>query len=126
MLALLGKYAIKLAFISLAVGILVYSTLHEFIVSQIRSGILDYAVLSSPNAGSWPGFIDSRDPTGPFVLSTFYVYNVTNPDEILAGGKPKLQTIGPLVYHYINTKHNISWENYGDDLLYKEYQRNFP
>lgn len=107
-------------------GLLCYASLHDLIVSAIRAGILQYAVLSSPSAGSYPGFMDSRDPSGPSVYSYFYLFNITNTEEILAGGKPKLDTIGPLVYLYHNTKHNVSWENYGDDLLYKEYQRNFP
>ena len=111
---------------ALLLGLVCYSVLHDFIASKIREGILSYAVLSSTSAGSWSGFMDSRDPSGPFVISTFYVYNITNPHEVLYGGKPQLQTIGPPVYHYINTKHNVSWENFGDDLLYKEYQRNFP
>jgi hypothetical protein len=58
------------------VGLLVLAVLQPFVVAKIRAGILQYAVLNSSSAGSWPGFLDSNDPTGPEVLSVFYVFNV--------------------------------------------------
>ena len=106
-------------------GVLCYSTLHSYISAQIRAGILSYAVLSSPAAGQWKGFVDSRDPSGPAVVSVFYLYNYTNPEEVINGGKPNLATIGPLTYTYVNTKHDISWDADGDEIVYTEYQRFF-
>ena len=107
----------------LLTGLTLYSVLHPYIASRIRSGLLAYSVLSSPSAGQWKGFVDSRDPTGPTVLSTFYFYDYLNPEEVLAGGKPIVQAVGPMVYSYINTKHNVSWDSFGDELVYTEYQR---
>ena len=112
-------------YVFIVLGVVVYSVLHDYIAAQIRAGVLKYAVLSSPSAGQWGGFVDSRDPSGPEVLSVFNFYDITNPDEVVAGGKPKVNTIGPLTYKYVNTKHNISWQSDGDIIEYTEYQRFF-
>ena len=109
----------------LLAGVTLYGVLHPYIASRIRSGLLAYSVLSSPSAGQWKGFVDSRDPSGPAVVSVFYFYNCTNPAEVLNGGKPNLATVGPLTYTYVNTKHNISWDANGDEIVYTEYQRFF-
>ena len=106
-------------------GLLCYFALHAYVTAQIRAGILAYAVLTSPSAGQWKGFVDSRDPSGPAVVSIFYFYDYQNPDEVLAGGKPIVKTVGPLTYNYVNTKHNISFDSNGDEIVYTEYQRFF-
>ena len=107
------------------IGVLCYTALHAYISAQIRAGVLAYAVLSSPSAGQYKGFVDSRDPTGPAVVSIFYFHDYLNPEEVMAGGKPRLRTVGPLTYNYVNTKHNISWDSNGDEIVYTEYQRFF-
>jgi hypothetical protein len=128
--------------------------LQPFVVAQIKAGILGYQVLNSTSAGAWPGFLDSADPTAGKVYSVFYMYNarlyffartplcfrffaprlpphphapqITNPNEVLAGAKPNLTTIGPLNYLYRNTKHELQFDNDNAELVYKEYQRFEP
>lgn len=42
----------------------------------------------------------SRQP----ITTSFYIFNVTNPDEILKGAVPKLQELGPYTYEVIGAK----------------------
>jgi hypothetical protein len=40
---------------------------------------------------------------------TFYVYNVTNPADVLRGAKPNVSELPALVYDYHSLKLNVSW-----------------
>lgn len=33
-----------------------------------------------------------------------YVFNISNPDEVMAGGKPKLQEIGPYYFESVHVQ----------------------
>lgn len=67
--------------------------------------------------------MDNRDPSAGHVTAKFYMYNLTNVHEFLKGAKPQLTEVGPLTYKYINTKHNVSWENDATEVVFSEYRR---
>jgi hypothetical protein len=82
-------------------------------------------------AGDFAPWSDSSAPDGAQITTDFYVYNITNPAEvspgarggrivactppptgrvqILAGGVPNVQAIGPLRYLYNDRKVNVTW-----------------
>ncbi|KAL7058179.1 hypothetical protein AAHC03_016934 [Spirometra sp. Aus1] len=45
---------------------------------------------------------------GPLTKFSIYMYNITNPKEILRGQRPKLQEVGPYVYWEISAKENVT------------------
>ncbi|OTF81331.1 hypothetical protein BLA29_008103 [Euroglyphus maynei] len=52
-----------------------------------------------------PGYILWRDMDIP-IYQSFYLFNITNPDETLNGGRPNVKEIGPFVYRINITKDN--------------------
>lgn len=103
------------------IGVLMATLLHDKIANGVRDGVLDYVILRDESSASFPAFLDSSDPSAGALLSTYYIYNVTNAiDVVTTGAKPHLVAIGPLRYNYRITRHNISFEAGGEELVYKE------
>ena len=105
------------------VGLLIGTVGHDLVATLIRSKIRAYAVLSSNESGAFASWLDSRDPSAGKLVCTYYLFNVTNPAEVLRGARPHLREFGPLTYNYVQTKHELRWEAGGSELVYKSYQR---
>lgn len=107
-------------------GILLATVAHDELVSYIEEQLENQFLITSPSSGTYPSFQDSTNPNAGQVYSNYWFYNITNPDAVLQGAAPEVVEIGPVRYLYYNTKYNISWENDGEIVSYKEYQRYFP
>ena len=55
----------------------------------------------------------------------FYIFNVTNVEEILAGGKPNLQEVGPYTYFQTRYKYDIRWNDEEGTITYKQNKSYF-
>ncbi|XP_067846352.1 lysosome membrane protein 2-like [Heptranchias perlo] len=53
-----------------------------------------------------------KNPPPPIYMQ-FYFFNVTNPDEVLNGGKPFLEEKGPYTYREYRPKENVTFMNDG-------------
>ena len=104
-------------------GLLLSYPGRDAVVQLIYAGVRAYSVLDSASAGAYPGWMDNRDPTAGHVTAKFYLYNLTNVEAFLAGAKPQVAEVGPLTYKYINTKHNVTWENDATEVTFSEYRR---
>jgi hypothetical protein len=57
------------------------------------------------------------------ILQSFYLFNVTNPDEFVRdGSKPTFNEVGPFVYKDVRTKENVTLNSNGT-ITYKERRR---
>ena len=115
--------SVSCSLVAVLLGLLLALPLHDVIVGKIYDGVSAYGVLSSPAAGGYAGWVDNRDPSSSTITLRFSLYNLTNPAAVLAGAKPDVQAVGPLIYNYINTKHNVTWEADGDEAVFFQYQR---
>jgi len=51
-----------------------------------------------------------------------YVFNFTNPDEFLAGSKPKLEELGPYVFLNNWEKSDIEWTDNDESIEYNQFR----
>lgn len=54
-----------------------------------------------------------------------YFWNVTNVAEVQAGGKPRVQEIGPYIYSQYRRKHNIQFADDRETVTYTQQQKYF-
>jgi hypothetical protein len=67
---------------------------------------------------TWVNNTQGANPAPIFI--DVFLYNVTNPLEVLAGGKPNLEEIGPFVYEEITSRFNISFEDGGESVQFRQ------
>jgi hypothetical protein len=106
------------------IGVLLTTIVHDTVEDYVNSQLRDHFVIDSNSSGAYAPFVNNSDPDAGLVISTYYVYNVLNPADVLNGSKPIVEEIGPLNYKYNNVKFNVSWPaQYGGDVVqYQEYQ----
>jgi hypothetical protein len=111
--------ALLLTSVALVIASFGYTALSSFIDAQLVASL----ILSSSSSSQFPPFVDSDNPDAGIVYSTFYVYNITNPEAVTSGAEqPNVVEIGPHVYTYHNKKFNTSWSSDRGLLSYMQYQ----
>jgi hypothetical protein len=71
----------------------------DALAAFVNQQIEETFILLSPSSGQYAAFVDSDSPDAGLVTSSFWVYNVTNAADVVAGiAQPTVQEIGPLVY----------------------------
>ena len=85
----------------------------------VYKGIHGDVVIDSPDADGFEQFKD-KSLTGDTTIS-FYLFNVTNPKQVLRGHKPKLEEIGPFVYTSYQFRSGFEWDKDKDTLAYREH-----
>lgn len=80
-----------------------------YIPREIRKEIKSVLTMETPTSPLYKSFQNSSNVTD--VYMTYYVWNITNPEDVLAGAEPVLQELGP--YTYLELKYKdpqyIQW-----------------
>ncbi|KAI2804845.1 hypothetical protein BLOT_003833 [Blomia tropicalis] len=84
----------------------------------IGNVILDKVALG-PNSSSYGDWQKSNIP----IYTKFYLFNITNPDQMLKGKKPVLEEIGPYVFRHEFEKIDINWNQENDTVEYRQIKR---
>jgi len=103
---------VGLMLIALAVG------LRPAVSMAIKEQVLPTKASSSLAWTMW----QSNTPGTSGRMIHGYLYNITNPEEMLNGGKPVVKEIGPFVYSYGWERFNLTWEDDKDLLQYQEWK----
>lgn len=103
----------------IAVGILVPGQVRN----KLQEGI-QHSVIWTPFS---PPDVDARfrsqavtDTSAPADLFNVWMFNITNIDEVRAGGLPKLEQVGPYVHRVYHEKLDVLWDADGR-VYFKDY-----
>lgn len=113
-----GAVALTLAFV-----------VPPLIQDEVDKGVANMFDISSPSAAGYAIWQDSRNPDAPTMYFDVYLYNVTNPYEVIAGAKPILQEVGPIQYRIVEIKLNVTWSDDASAvtfMLYRYYEPLVP
>ncbi|MFX0135241.1 MAG: hypothetical protein ACFFDN_16475, partial [Candidatus Hodarchaeota archaeon] len=122
----LGRKKTIGAIILLAFGLLLMPSgfvLAEVIQGEIDKGIAEEVSVPSKHSSAFDEWITNDYEDAPEMYETFYLWNLTNPNEYIAGDKPVFEEIGPFVFRLLNYKYNIDFSDDNDEVSYKEYSK---
>lgn len=93
----------------------------------IFQGLVQQRLITSANSSGYDQWQSNYPSTGvdPEYFSV-YLFNVTNPDEILKGAKPKLQEIGPFVYYHYYEFFDIKFSEDQNTVDAKRFETYIP
>jgi hypothetical protein len=114
LVAVLASLGVLLLVIGIAVPLI--------IESKLTSGIHDMVIVDSFDSPGFTTWENNTSSDSPATYMKFYIYNVTNPEEVYAGQKPILQEIGPYAYREYNVKFNISFSDDGNERSYRLWE----
>jgi len=95
--------------LSLIAGFYLPQFMQQQLDDQHESDLRDFLTLDSRTAPGLDAWVSSEAPGAAQVELTAWVYNITNPWEVLAGHKPLLQEVGPFVYKRHRLRSALSW-----------------
>ncbi|MFX1408261.1 MAG: hypothetical protein ACFFBW_15025 [Promethearchaeota archaeon] len=108
----------------LALGVVLMPSgflLSDIIQGEIDKGVADYVKVPHPHSSEYDEWVSNDYDDAPEYYRTYYLWDLTNPDEFLAGNKPIYQEVGPFVFREIITKYDIDWSDDKEEVAYKEY-----
>jgi hypothetical protein len=96
-------------------AIVVPLTLHKALVDGLQKAV----ILDDPTNEQFIKWANNTD--APLRLEA-YVYDILNPDEIVAGGVPRVVEMGPFVYNQYNVNYNLTFgEESKETLWFRTY-----
>lgn len=84
----------------------------------IAARLAESVIVDSENSTTFSIWQDTNAEGAPPMYMNFHVWNITNPDEWLAGAKPILEDIGPYAYKQSRVKLNVTFEQNGTIARY--------
>ncbi|XP_050732113.1 lysosome membrane protein 2-like isoform X2 [Eriocheir sinensis] len=81
----------------------------------IFNSIVDKMLVVRNDSEVFDAFVSPPVP----IYMQFWLFNVTNPDEIrFSGAKPVLQEVGPFTYEEVRVKYSFEWDDYEGTVSY--------
>eukprot|EP00510_Aplanochytrium_minuta_P001319 CAMPEP_0184009314 /NCGR_PEP_ID=MMETSP0954-20121128/2515_1 /TAXON_ID=627963 /ORGANISM="Aplanochytrium sp, Strain PBS07" /LENGTH=559 /DNA_ID=CAMNT_0026288631 /DNA_START=98 /DNA_END=1774 /DNA_ORIENTATION=- len=101
--------------------ILIATKLPGALDKVIQEKVRESLDIDSESAEGIRSFRDSEAEHDQVLVKVF-VFNITNPEEILKGGKkPRIKEIGPFTYEQRTRRYNITWHEEGNIIRYQQW-----
>lgn len=110
----------------LAIGFILMPTgfiLSGVIQNELDKGIADYKAYPSEEEEGYAHWITDDYKDGVPTYISYYMWNLSNPEEFLAGEKPRYEEIGPYEVRIYHNKYNVKYSPNNDRVTYDTYER---
>lgn len=89
-----------------------------YIEHSIYQGIIQQVVMDSDKAQGYEMFRNRSRQGGTQMEYTFF--NITNPEQVLKGAKPRLEEIGPFIYKQTQLRDDLEFDYPSDRLSFRQ------
>lgn len=104
--------------VTLMVGIITPFLVHSMLEKEIKKQI----VVDSPKSPGYDSWVNNTTPNSPPIWLNFYLFNVTNPAEVIAGGIPTVVEVGPYSYREYNVYFDVNFLDGGNTRSVRKWQ----
>jgi len=111
--------AIILGLLLIPGGLLVTNVIQGLIDDEIA----DFIKTPKPSDEGYNDWLSDDHPDAIPMYTSFYMQNLTNPQETCAGEKPIFTEIGPYTYRVYSYKYDVSFNDDYSEVTYKSYSR---
>ncbi len=108
----------------LLIGISFFATglfVNAWIQGEIDNGMAQQIIVPDPEDNNFEEWRSNKYEGAIPFYTNFYMWNLTNPSEYYAGGKPKFEEVGPYSFRQYSTKYNVTYNSDKTMVSYNEY-----
>eukprot|EP01129_Flabellula_baltica_P012775 TRINITY_DN5813_c0_g1_i1.p1 TRINITY_DN5813_c0_g1~~TRINITY_DN5813_c0_g1_i1.p1 ORF type:complete len:776 (-),score=129.43 TRINITY_DN5813_c0_g1_i1:1718-4045(-) len=91
----------------------------QFIKMNMRNSL----VITHPAGEPYDRWVDNNITNGTYHFKVFTFWNLTNVHDVLQGGKPVYQEVGPFYYRHFQYKINVDFHDNGTSVSYIPYDQ---
>jgi len=104
-----GIVGILAALVCLLLAIFVPSLIENILDEQVKGMVLPTQKAKDEDDVGWRQFVDTSKADSNPLYQKFYLWNLTNPHEVLNGSKPNITEVGPYTYRACQRRLNTSF-----------------
>ena len=114
------------AFVILALGVALMPSgflLANLIETELDAGIKDSVAVPHPHSSDYDEWVSNDYEDAVPMVKSFYMWNMLNPEGILAGEKPQYEEVGPFNFRIYSEKYDVKFSDSKNEVTYKSYTR---
>eukprot|EP01132_Coremiostelium_polycephalum_P001440 gene1440-1815_t len=116
--------SVPLGLILIAAGIIIWVVVNDAIHKELRNASITLPKNNKDaNINPWTRFVTNEGDPNNKRDYIFYVYNLTNPTEMVKGQYPKYEELGPYKYKYVYARINATLIEDDNKVSFKFWKR---